>query len=66
MKGDFCPSNFPYYKFLKYWLFAGKCRDRLRRERSKSRLCPINSDEHDAKHGVRSVREQPMATERKR
>ncbi|MCX6697881.1 MAG: hypothetical protein NTV84_10115 [Methanoregula sp.] len=26
--------------------------------------CPINSDEHDAKHGVRSVRKQPMATER--
>ena len=24
----------------------------------------INSDEHDAKHGVRSVREQPTATER--
>ena len=25
----------------------------------------INSDEHDAEHGVRSVREQPMATERR-
>ena len=26
--------------------------------------CPINSDEHDAEHGVRSVRDQPLATER--
>jgi len=28
-------------------------------------MSPINSDEHDAKHGVRSVREQPMATEQR-
>jgi len=25
--------------------------------------CPINSDEHDAKHGVRSGPEQPLAPE---
>ena len=25
-------------------------------------MSPINSDEHDAKHGVRSVPEQPTAT----
>jgi hypothetical protein len=25
----------------------------------------INSDEHDAMHGVRSEREQPLATERR-
>jgi len=26
-------------------------------------MCPINSDEHDAKHGVRSELEQPLAQE---
>jgi hypothetical protein len=26
-------------------------------------MCPINSDEHDAEHGVRSGPEQPLATE---
>ena len=28
-------------------------------------MCTINSDEHDAKHGVRSVPEQPLATEQR-
>ena len=28
-------------------------------------MCTINSDEHDAKHGVRNVREQPTATEQR-
>ena len=28
-------------------------------------MSTINSDEHDAKHGVRSVREQPTATEQR-
>jgi hypothetical protein len=26
-------------------------------------MCPINSDEHDAEHGVRSGQEQPLAQE---
>jgi len=26
-------------------------------------MCPINSDEHDAEHGVRSGPEKPLATE---
>ena len=26
-------------------------------------MCPINSDEHDAEHGVRSGPEQPLAQE---
>jgi len=26
-------------------------------------MCPINSDEHDAQHGVRSEPEQPLAPE---
>jgi len=26
-------------------------------------MCPINSDEHDAQHGVRSGQEQPLAPE---
>ncbi|PKL58931.1 MAG: hypothetical protein CVV34_00455 [Methanomicrobiales archaeon HGW-Methanomicrobiales-5] len=28
-------------------------------------MSTINSDEHDAKHGVRSVREQPLAPEQR-